>query len=695
MLCGVRQAGGGDDVQATFGEYLGTQLRVVAFQTNHNRHFNADFFNRTDDALSDHVAANNATKNVDQHGLHVRVGHKDPESILDTLHVCPAADVEDPRRLGEERRRDGREALCDGRDPRRHAGSEARRLLGRAGGPGEVLGGDPRRTAQDLAEPPLEGAEGLGGSVAFDRVVGVDGLRRGREGLGRAVAGGEHRVAIVAEHEPQGLEAVEGLVEPAGHHAEVRRQDPERDPFGRCRVEPREQPAAPGDLEELVQLGVDFTRLEDGRRSLGKEGGHTKRRVLHVKDVTGKAIEEALLDGIAKQGVTVLEHFFVIDLITSSKLRRRGLDVPGKEDRLLGLYALNVKSGEVETFRSQALVLATGGVGRVYQYTTNPSIATGDGVAMAYRAGVPVMNMEFVQFHPTTLYTKTDERFLITEAVRGEGAVLRDESGNTFMGRYHEQADLAPRDVVARAIDQEMKRSGAPHVWLDASPVGAEHFPERFPNVHQTCLRHGIDPRSDFIPVVPAAHYLGGGVQTNIDSSTSLRGLYACGEVACTGLHGANRLASNSLLEAIVMADKGVGAALDYLKESQEDETELPEWAEGDLSDSDERVVLSHNLDELKRALWDYVGIVRTTKRLERAQARIHNLAREINEYYWDAKVDVSLLELRNLVQVADLIVDCALQRKESRGLHYTLDFPERLDVPENVMATPLTFPEK
>ncbi len=453
--------------------------------------------------------------------------------------------------------------------------------------------------------------------------------------------------------------------------------------------------AAPERVEELVQLGVDFTRLEDGRRSLGKEGGHTKRRVLHVKDVTGKAIEEALLDGIAKQGVTVLEHFFVIDLITSSKLRRRGLDVPGKEDRLLGLYALNVKSGEVETFRSQALVLATGGVGRVYQYTTNPSIATGDGVAMAYRAGVPVMNMEFVQFHPTTLYTKTDERFLITEAVRGEGAVLRDESGNTFMGRYHEQADLAPRDVVARAIDQEMKRSGAPHVWLDASPVGAEHFPERFPNVHQTCLRHGIDPRSDFIPVVPAAHYLGGGVQTNIDSSTSLRGLYACGEVACTGLHGANRLASNSLLEAIVMADKGVGAALDYLKESQEDETELPEWAEGDLSDSDERVVLSHNLDELKRALWDYVGIVRTTKRLERAQARIHNLAREINEYYWDAKVDVSLLELRNLVQVADLIVDCALQRKESRGLHYTLDFPERSDVPENVMATPLTFPEK
>jgi L-aspartate oxidase len=263
------------------------------------------------------------------------------------------------------------------------------------------------------------------------------------------------------------------------------------------------------------------------------------------------------------------------------------------------------------------------------------------------------------------------------------------------MGRYHEQADLAPRDVVARAIDQEMKRSGAPHVWLDASPVGAEHFPERFPNVHQTCLRHGIDPRSDFIPVVPAAHYLGGGVQTNIDSSTSLRGLYACGEVACTGLHGANRLASNSLLEAIVMADKGVGAALDYLNESQEDETELPEWAEGDLSDSDERVVLSHNLDELKRALWDYVGIVRTTKRLERAQARIHNLAREINEYYWDAKVDVSLLELRNLVQVADLIVDCALQRKESRGLHYTLDFPERSDVPENVMATPLTFPDK
>ena len=303
--------------------------------------------------------------------------------------------------------------------------------------------------------------------------------------------------------------------------------------------------------------------------------------------------------------------------------------------------------------------------------------------------------MEFVQFHPTTLYTKTDERFLITEAMRGEGAVLRDERRETFMERYHEQADLAPRDVVARAIDQEMKRSGAPYVWLDASPVGANRFPERFPNVYETCLRHGIDPRVDFIPVVPAAHYLCGGVRTETDSSTALPGLYACGEVACTGLHGANRLASNSLLEAIVMADLGVGAVLEYLETVQEEATALPEWVEGNLSDSDERVVLSHNLDELKRALWDYVGIVRTTKRLERARSRIRNLAREINEYYWDAKVDVTLLELRNLVQVADLIVDCALRREESRGLHYTLDFPDKAERAENVVANPIAFSEE
>ncbi|MBG30443.1 MAG: L-aspartate oxidase [Opitutae bacterium] len=452
---------------------------------------------------------------------------------------------------------------------------------------------------------------------------------------------------------------------------------------------------APDRIDELIQLGVDFTRLEDGRHSLGKEGGHTKRRVLHVKDVTGKAIEEALLDGIAKQGVTVLEHYFVVDLITSAKLRRRDIAVAGSDDQLLGLYALNVRSGEVETFRARSLVMATGGVGRVYQYTTNPSIATGDGVAMAFRAGVEVMNMEFVQFHPTTLYTKTDDRFLITEAVRGEGAVLRNESGETFMHKYHEQADLAPRDVVARAIDQEMKRSGAPHVWLDASPVGADHFPERFPHVYNTCLGHDIDATKDFIPVVPAAHYLCGGVRTAIDSSTSLPGLYACGEVACTGLHGANRLASNSLLEAVVMADMGAVAALEYLEKVDEEEIDLPEWMDGDLSDSDERVVLTHNLDELKRALWDYVGIVRTTKRLERARARIGNLAREINEYYWYAKVDVTLLELRNLVQVADLIVDCALRRKESRGLHYTLDYPDQLESAENTMATPIFSPEK
>ena len=435
----------------------------------------------------------------------------------------------------------------------------------------------------------------------------------------------------------------------------------------------------PKRVRELMEIGVHFSHLPDGSFSLGREGGHSKRRVLHVQDVTGKAIESALLRAVARnRNIKVLEHFFAIDLITLQKLSQSGPAVPSSENRIAGLYALDTKNGKVSAFPAQVVLLATGGVGRVYQYTTNPEIATGDGIAMAYRAGVELRNMEFIQFHPTTLYTTGVERFLISEAVRGEGAILRDAEGNPFMKRYHPAADLASRDIVARAIDSEMKKSGAPHLWLDITGHPEDVLAERFPNIFESCRRQGIDMSRDYIPVVPAAHYLCGGVSTNLRAESSLPGLYACGEVACTGLHGANRLASNSLLEAVVMAHRGAKAVVDYLGGHKPADVNLPEWIDGDMQDSDERVVLAHNWEELRRTLWDYVGIVRTTKRLERARTRIKNLANEIHDYYWNFKVEPKLLELRNLIQAAELIVESALQRKESRGLHYTLDYPEK-----------------
>ena len=432
-------------------------------------------------------------------------------------------------------------------------------------------------------------------------------------------------------------------------------------------------------IEELVQRGVAFSQLEDGRVSLGKEGGHSKRRILHVKDVTGKAIEEALLQSVAAHpGIQVLEHHFAVELITAEKLRQQGHALAEESDRVLGLYVLNTRTELVETYAAGAVLLATGGIGQVYQYTTNPSIATGDGIAMAFRAGVAVVNMEFIQFHPTAFYSPSGDRFLISEAVRGEGAILRNIRGKAFMEDYDKRGDLAPRDIVARAIDSEMKRSGTRHVWLDVRHLPSEVMRTRFPNISSYCTDHGIDLEKAMIPVVPAAHYLCGGVQTALDGSTSLPGLYACGEVACTGLHGANRLASNSLLEAVVIAKRSAEAITTFLDANRSIEALLPSWVDGDLQDSDERVVLTHNRDELRQTLWDYVSIVRTDKRLERARTRIRNLQREINEYYWNFKVDMSLLELRNLIDVSSLIVECALQRKESRGLHCTLDYPEK-----------------
>jgi len=432
----------------------------------------------------------------------------------------------------------------------------------------------------------------------------------------------------------------------------------------------------PQRVQELVDWGVEFSRDAAGKYELGREGGHGERRILHVKDMTGKAIEEALLKAISGETrITLFEHFFAIDVITTDRLRPRAKSAT---NRIAGLYALDVLSGQVCTFRAPVVMLSSGGAGQVYQFTTNPDIATGDGIAMAYRAGVEIRNMEFIQFHPTTLYSTTGERFLISEAVRGEGAILRNFKGEAFMTRYHPMADLAPRDIVARAIDTEMKQSGAPHVWLDITHRTPAFLRGRFPQIYRTCRRLGLDPAKQPIPVVPAAHYTCGGVATSPSSETSLPGLYACGEVACTGLHGANRLASNSLLEAVVMSHRGASAVGEYLQANPHVRRRLPEWVDFGGGDSDERVVVSHNWDELRRTMWDYVGIMRTTKRLQRARTRIATLSRETQEYYWNFSVDPRLLELRNLIQIADLIVTCALQRKESRGLHAIADYPKR-----------------
>ncbi len=429
----------------------------------------------------------------------------------------------------------------------------------------------------------------------------------------------------------------------------------------------------PDRIRELIKLGMSFDLRErpDGRTELdlGREGGHSKRRILHAHDFTGLEIEKTLLAAVDQHpSIRVFEDHMAVDLVTTGKLGY------ATEDRVVGLYVLDEKTGSVLALRSDRIVLATGGCGKVYLYTTNPDIASGDGVAMAWRAGAAVSNMEFVQFHPTCLFHPEAKSFLISEAVRGEGGELVDGNGQSFMERYHPRKSLAPRDIVARAIDAEMKRTGAKCVYLDITGKPREFLQERFPKIYETCASLGIDIAAQPIPVVPAAHYQCGGVKTNEHGETSLRGLFAIGEVACTGLHGANRLASNSLLEALVFAHRA------YIKatknHSPADDIQLPEWRPGSVTDVDELVVIYHNWDEIRRLMWDYVGIVRTDKRLQRAAARLRNLQKEVQEFYWNFKVTTDLLELRNLVTVASLIVDCALSRKESRGLHYTLDYP-------------------
>ncbi|MBI2946048.1 MAG: L-aspartate oxidase [Verrucomicrobia bacterium] len=431
----------------------------------------------------------------------------------------------------------------------------------------------------------------------------------------------------------------------------------------------------PARIADLIALGMKFSEREIPRSrgakelDLGKEGGHSKRRILHAKDVTGREVERALLAAAAEQpNIEMLEDHVAIDLITSHKL---GLGGP---NRCLGAYVFDKKNQRVITFQARAVLLATGGCGKVYLYTTNPDIATGDGVAMAYRAGAAVANMEFIQFHPTCLYHPKAKSFLISEAVRGEGGVLKTIEGVEFMDAYHALKSLAPRDVVARAIDSEMKRSGADYVLLDITHKTARFTMERFPNIYGTCLQYGIDITKEPIPVVPAAHYQCGGVLTSVNGETEIAGLYGVGEVACTGLHGANRLASNSLLEALVCAHRAsqqvTAAPLPPV------DCAIPDWQSGEAADADEMVVVSHIWDEIRRLMWDYVGIVRTNKRLQRARKRIDNLQAEIQEYYWDFRVTSDLLELRNIATTAELIIHCALQRPESRGLHYNLDFP-------------------
>src|SRR3954467_8826355 len=435
----------------------------------------------------------------------------------------------------------------------------------------------------------------------------------------------------------------------------------------------------PQRVRQLVELGLHFDDREIGGHrepDLGREGGHSKRRVLHVQDVTGLEIVRMLLRqlGEAPQ-VELLENHMAVDLITAGKL---GF---ATEDRCLGVYVLDENTGEVETIRTDRLVLATGGCGKVYLYTTNPDIATGDGVAMAWRAGATIANMEFIQFHPTCLFHAEAKSFLISEAVRGEGGVLRNERGEDFMERYHPKKSLAPRDIVARAIDSEIKRSGAKCVYLDITHQPPEFLRERFPHIYETCLRFGTDMTKQPIPVVPAAHYQCGGIKTDVNGATTLPGLYAIGEVGCTGLHGANRLASNSLLEGLVIAHRACERLLrDQPSSHPARQIQLPEWQPGDVQDVDELVVIYHNWGEIRRLMWDYVGIVRTDKRLQRASARLRNLQHEIREFYWNFQVSVDLLELRNLATVAALIVDSALLRKESRGLHFTLDYPQRND---------------
>ncbi len=437
----------------------------------------------------------------------------------------------------------------------------------------------------------------------------------------------------------------------------------------------------PARIRQLVDCGVSFSGDPEGSEGfdLGREGGHSRNRIVHTADMTGREVERALLEKARSHPrITFFENHIAIDLITFSTRMKRGLVTTTHEEHCCGAYVLDRATNEVRSFGARIVLLATGGAGKVYLYTSNPDIATGDGIAMAYRAGATVANLEFVQFHPTCLYHPEAKNFLISEAVRGEGGTLRDTRGRAFMADYDPGKDLACRDVVARAIDTELKRSGDDAVFLDITHRDPDFVRQRFPNLYANCLRFGVDMTRDPIPVVPAAHYICGGVVTDSHGRSDIRHLYAVGETACTGLHGANRLASNSLLEALVYAHRAAEKAVAEFQSGTIPEFPAPPaWDEVGTTDSDENIMVSQNWDEIRRFMWSYVGIVRSDKRLERAWRRMQMIQKEIHDYYWNFKVTPDLIELRNLAIVAELIIRSARHRKESRGLHFNLQYPQ------------------
>lgn len=505
-------------------------------------------------------------------------------------------------------------------------------------------------------------------------------LGSGIAGLSFALRAAEHGDVLVVTKRALDQSAtgwaqggVAAVLDPQDSY-EKHAQDTHTAGAGLCRAETVELCVrrGPDVLRWLMELGAKFTAGASGALDLGREGGHSERRVVHAGDITGAEIQRALVEAVLNHPrIEVREWTMGVDLIMYSRL--------GKPSQCVGAYVLDEKSGLVHALTARATVLATGGAGKVYLYTSNPDVATGDGVAMAYRAGAEVSNMEFFQFHPTVLFEPRAKSFLISEALRGEGAVLRLPDGTAFMPGHHELADLAPRDVVARAIDYEMKRSGSEHVLLDITHKPESYLKDRFPTIYERCASYGIDMARDPIPVVPAAHYMCGGVTSDLHGRTSVPGLWAIGETACTGLHGANRLASNSLLEGLVFAELAVQKLETQLADLRSQQLpEVQKWEVGAACTSEEAVIITHNWDELRRVMWNYVGIVRSDSRLARARSRVDMLEREIQEYYWKHFVTRDLLELRNIKTVAELVIACAASRKESRGLHFTIDHQEK-----------------
>ena len=439
---------------------------------------------------------------------------------------------------------------------------------------------------------------------------------------------------------------------------------------------------APQGIQDLVACGVKFAKKDDGTWELTREGGHSERRIFHAGDITGEKCESAMIRTLKKhKEIDFREKTIVIDLIMSNRIGIKG------EKRCLGAYVMDKESGEIYAIRSPNTVLATGGCGKVYLYTCNPDSATGDGIALAWRAGAKIENMEFIQFHPTCLYHPQAKRFLISEAVRGEGAVLVNKHGKEFMKKYDPRGSLAPRDIVARSIDSEMKRTGDDCMFLDIRKKGRKYLMTRFPNIYHKCMEFGIDMATDLIPIVPAAHYTCGGIQATTDGETSIKGLSAVGECASTGLHGANRLASNSLMEAMVCARLTAARLGPHPDRFGDKLPAIPAWRIGNAVPPDEAVLVTHMWDEIRRLMWDYVGIVRTNKRLDRAAHRIKMLRKEIREYYFRYLVTPDTLELRNLAVCAELIVKCAKKRHESRGLHFTLDYPKQAKRPRQTVV--------